>query len=475
MIFNADAGGRTGGEFSRTPTRATPQVDAENLHLALILNLIRSGEASTRQEIERSSGLGRAIVSDRLAALTELRLIEDGERGQSTGGRAPRIFRFRKDAGVILLAVIDSTTIGVGCADLSGHLFAEHYEAANTDGGPVPILKRLVTLFDWLLETHQEGREIWGIGLTVAAPVESTPDQPFASPHIHSMPGWQDYPLVETLADRYGAGVWVRSNTQMMTLGEFAVGSSAPDMILVDIGREISAGLISGGRLHMGAQGGAGMLGHFFADENAQAVCRCGKRGCLETVAGAEVIVRAATQGAQDGKSRLLDETLSASGEITAADVGVAAQRGDSFSVDLLVRSGQLIGAAIAEMANAFNPSLIVLAGSLVQTSDILLSAIRETVYRRSHPLVARELRIVRSQMGASAALTGAATVVVDNLYDTAPLSFWVALGSPLRHPEFARQIEAARLTLTARAPRPQPPTAPANSRTGHKNGRLES
>lgn len=475
MIFNPDAGGRTGQDAGRTPARTAPQVDAENLHLALVLNLIRRGEASTRQEVERSSGLGRAIVTDRLATLTELRLIEDGERGQSTGGRAPRIFRFRRNAGLILLAVIDSTTIGVGCADLSGHLLAEHYEAANADEGPVAVLKRLGTLFDWLIDTHQEGREIWGIGLTVGAPVESAPDQPFASPHIHFMPGWQDFPLVETLADRYGVGVWVRSNTQMMTLGEFAAGSSAPDMILVDIGREISAGLISGGRLHMGAQGGAGMLGHFHVDDAAEAVCRCGKRGCLETVAGAEVIVQAATRGALDGKSRLLEETLSASGEITAADVGVAAQRGDSFSVDLLARSGRLIGAAIAEMANAFNPSLIVLSGSLVQTSDILLSAIRETVYRRSHPLVGRELRIVRSQMGASAALTGAATVVVESLYDTAPLSFWVALGSPLRHPEFARQIEEARMALAARAPRPQPPSTPANGRSGHKGARLET
>ncbi len=474
MIFNPDAG-RTSGDPARSAARGAPQVDAENLHLALILNLIRNGEASTRQDIERRSGLGRAIVTDRLATLTELGLIEDGQRGQSTGGRAPRIFRFRKDAGLILLAVIDSTTIGVGCADLSGHLLAEHYEAANAEEGPVPILKRLGTLFDWLLETHQEGREIWGIGLTVAAPVEPAPDQPFASPHIHSMPGWQDFPLVETLAERYGVGVWVRSNTQMMTLGEFAAGSSAPDMILVDIGREISAGLISGGRLHVGAQGGAGMLGHFFVDETAQTLCRCGKRGCLETVAGAEVIVQAATRGAQGGKSSLLEETLSASGEITAADVGVAAQRGDSFSVDLLARGGMLIGTAIAELANAFNPSLVVLSGSLVQTSDILLSAIRETVYRRSHPLVARELRIVRSQMGASAALTGAATVVLDNLYHTAPLSFWVAMGSPLRHPEYARHIEAARLTLAARAHRPQPPTAPANHLPSPKSARLDS
>ena len=460
MNINPEMTGRTVAELARHNGQAGPRVDAENINLALILNLIRSGEATTRQEIERQSGLGRAIVTDRVATLMGLRLIEEGDLGPSTGGRAPRFVRFRKDAGLILLAVIDSSTIGVGCADLSGHLLAEHYEAANADEGPAPILKRLFTLFDWLLETHQENREIWGIGLAIAAPVESVAEVPFASPRIHTMPGWEDYPLVEYLADRYGAGVRIRSSVQMMTLGELRAGSGVGfrNMIFIDIGREISAGIVSEGQLHTGAQGGAGMIGHFAVSDESQAVCRCGNTGCLQTVAGAEVIVRAAQRGAQEGRSRLLAETLAASDEITPADIGVAAQRGDAFSAELLARCGRLIGGALAALTNAFNPSLIVISGSLAQTSDILLSAIREAIYRQSHPLVTRDLRIVRSQMGASSALTGAAMVVVDNLFATAPLSFWVAHGSPLRHPDMASQIAGARQTISARGPRPRPP-----------------
>jgi predicted NBD/HSP70 family sugar kinase len=200
------------------------------------------------------------------------------------------------------------------------------------------------------------------------------------------------------------------------------------------------------------------MIGHFAVSNENKVVCRCGNTGCLQTIAGAEVIVQAARRGAQEGRSRLLAETLATSDEITPADIGVAAQRGDAFSAELLARCGRLIGGALSALTNAFNPSLIVISGSLAQTSDILVSAIREAVYRHSHPLVTRDLRIVRSQMGASSALTGAAMVVVDNLFATAPLSFWVAHGSPLRHPDMASQIASARNTLSARGPRPRPP-----------------
>ena len=74
---------------ARQNDRKGPRVAAENLSLALILNLVRQGEATTRQEIERQSGLGRAIVTDRLAKLMDLELLEEGELGPSTGGRDP--------------------------------------------------------------------------------------------------------------------------------------------------------------------------------------------------------------------------------------------------------------------------------------------------------------------------------------------------------------------------------------------------
>ena len=194
-----------------------------------------------------------------------------------------------------------------------------------------------------------------------------------------------------------------------MTLGEVAPGGLRPGthLIFVDLGAEISAGLISDGRLQRGAQGVAGRIGHVCVDDGSTVVCRCGNTGCLEAVAGAEAIVREAQLAAGQGRSRRLAETLMANGELTVFDVGLAAQVGDAFSAELLSRCGRLIGGVLAALVNTLNPSTIVLGGDVAQTGDILLAAIREAVYRRSHPLVTRELRVTRSQMGGSAGLGG--------------------------------------------------------------------
>ena len=92
----------------------------------------------------------------------------------------------------------------------------------------------------------------------------------------------------------------------------------------------------------------------------------------------------------------------------------------------------------MATLTNTLNPDLIVLSGMLVQTNDILLAGIREAVYGASHPLVTRDLRIIRSQMGNSAGLVGAARVASEALFAPAFLKDWVIQGKPTLHPDFA-------------------------------------
>lgn len=445
----------------RPGQRPVRRIDAEQQSLAVILNLIRAEEANTRLEIERVSGLGRAIVADRLATLVELGLIDERELGPAAGGRAPRSARFRDQAGLFLVTVIGQSTIGIAISDLSGRLLVEHHEAADPNMGAGPIIKRLKTLFDWALEQHRQGRDIWGIGIAVSGPVEPSEGQPFTSPSLPFMPSWEGVPFVEQLVAHFEAPVWVRSNTQMMTLGELRVGGgmNVRDMLFVDLGREISAGIVCDGQLYRGAGGGAGMIGHIATNEDTTTICKCGNTGCLEAIASSDAIVRAALQAVQNDQSPYLAEVLSANGEITAVDVGTAAIMGDAYCAELLSRCGRLIGSTLAALTNSFNPSLIVLGGALAQNSDILLAAIREAVYRKSHPLVSRDLRIVRSQMGSSSALVGSAFSVVDEIFASHVLGSWISHGSPVKHPDLANYVaHAKQITVTSNSK--PPPTA---------------
>jgi predicted NBD/HSP70 family sugar kinase len=427
-------------------------VDAAQASLALLLNLVRTGAATTRQELERRSELGRAVVADRLATMIELGLLKEGELGQATGGRAPRQMQFRQDAGSILVSAIDQSSIALGIADLNGQLLVEHHEAAQLEAGPEAILDRLATIFEWLLKETEKPAP-WGIGLALPGPIEKPTADFETVPVLQTVQSWQGFPFLERLSVRFGVPIFARSGVQTMTMGEAKAGGGRglSDIIYVKLGRSISAGLISEGQLHRGAQGAAGMIGHSRVGEDL-----------LEAVAGADAIAREGMAAAEDGRSPYLAQTLARQGELSVVDIGHAAQLGDLFCVELLGRCGRMVGEALAPLTNLVNPALIVVGGVVAESGgDSLLAGIREAVYRQSHPMVTRDLQIVRSQMGASSGLVGAAQVVVEELFAPATLQGWIGLGSPLRHPEFQKRLERMMASVAVKAAPPAGRVAP--------------
>lgn len=184
------------------------------------------------------------------------------------------------------------------------------------------------------------------------------------------------------------------------------------------------------------------------ADDGA-VVCRCGNVGCLEALAGGAALARDALAAATSARSPFLAQLLragrpagegtnGAGGPLDARDVADGAQHGDPVCVELLTRSGQLVGGMLATLVNFYNPSLVVVGGGVARSGDLLHAAVRQVVHRRSLPLATRSLRIVASPMGSRAGLVGAAAMVVDELFSPALLAQWMDRGSPVGHPELA-------------------------------------
>jgi predicted NBD/HSP70 family sugar kinase len=446
-------------EGDKRPVGRPRVVDTAQGSLATLLNLVRTDVATTRQDLERHSELGRASVTDRIATLTILGLLREGELGTAVGGRAPRHMEFCADAAIIPVSIIEPSSLAVGLADLAGNLVAEHHEAIDlAAAGPRATLERLATLFKWMIEENT--RPAWGIGVALPGAIERT--EPFAVPTVRPIQSWGEFPFAEELTTRFGVPVFVRGGTQAMTMGEFRLGTAAgqADMLFVNLGRTVSAGVISEGRLHRGAQGAAGLIGSTILEGQT-----------LDSGAGAEAISDEALRAAQSGESRYLSDVLIRNGEVGAVDVGHGAELNDEFSRALLSRVGRLVGEALAPLTNLLNPSLIVLSGSVAQTGDTLLAAVREAVYRKSHPLVTRDLRIMRSQLGGSAGLVGAAQVVVEELFAPQLLREWVALGSPLKSTRMLEALASASTRLSAEPARAAPPVAKSSRQTGKRGG----
>jgi predicted NBD/HSP70 family sugar kinase len=436
------------GEAGKRVGRPTT-LESGGASLAAILGLIRFSAATTRLDIEREAELSRAVVADRLATLERLGLVTEGELGPAVGGRAPRHMRFRAEVGAVLVASIDRVSLAVALADLSGALLVEHHEAVDLALGPEAILERLTTLFIWLLDERGGRERVWatGIALPDVALFDANESGAFSFAALDVLQAWRRFDFEAELSLRFRAPCWLRSNTQMMTLGELKAGAGegARDMLCVRVDRSISAGLVSGGRLHTGAQGFAGLIGHAPTGEGGDVICHCGARGCLEVVASGDAIAREALAAAREGRSRYLAEMCERQGDVTANDVSHGAQLGDALCAELLARCGRLVGECLAPLVNLLNPDVIALAGVLAHSGEILLASVREAVYRRSHPLVTRDLRIVRSQLGGSAELVGAARAVLDEVFAPSRAREWIPFGTPRRQPSFEAFLAEAK------------------------------
>jgi glucokinase-like ROK family protein len=397
--------------------------------LALVLGEVRSSGSRSRAELVERTGLSRGVVAQRVGELLDLGLVTESEYGPSTGGRPPRRVAFRADAGHLLVADLGATSIDVAVTDLDGRILGHRDEPADVATGPEACLSRIEELFDEMSAATRDlpGR-LWGVGIGVPGPVEFRSGRPVSPP---IMPGWDGYDVRERFTARYAAPVWVDNDVNVLALGEWRSGIAVghDNVVVVKVGTGIGAGIISNGRIHRGTQGAAGDVGHIQVVDAASIVCRCGNVGCLEALAGGAAIARDGETIAREGRSERLAIALEQHGRVTAEDVARAASFGDPRAVNLLQAAGHRVGLMLASVVNFFNPSLIVVGGGVAQSGDVLLAAIRETVYRRSLPLATRDLVVQRSSLGALAGVVGASTMVLDQLFNRDALERWIRAG----------------------------------------------
>ena len=375
-----------------------------------LLDLIRSGEATTRAALASTTGLARSTIAQRIEQLADRNLVIDVGEAPSTGGRPPAILGFNVDAGVVLAADLGATHSRIGVADLGGAILDEVRHNIEISAGPDAVLSWVETTFAELLgRIGREPHEVMAIGIGVPGPVEFAAGRAVDPP---IMPGWDGYDIRERFAGTYDCPVLVDNDVNIMALGEHWTTSDAPDdFIFVKIGTGIGSGLILGGELQRGAKGTAGDIGHVRVP-GVEAVCRCGNTGCLEAAAGGGALAATLAElGLDTHNSR---------------DVVELVRAGNRDAVRAVREAGRLIGRVLAMVVNMLNPAAITIGGDVADAGDHLLAGIREVVYQRSTALSTSDLVVQTSTLGDRAGITGAAAMGIEQV--VAPASINAAL-----------------------------------------------
>lgn len=417
--------------------------------LSLILNLIRNGQGVTRPELMRRTDLGRTVIVQRVEDAIAAGIVREQEIGVSTGGRPSKVLTLATDRGTILAVVFGATRLHIALADLSGHIFVDHDQEWDITAGPMVSLNRATQIAEQLLTEHSTP-PLWAIAIGLPGPVDFAAGSPITQP---LMEGWNGFPVQAKLQSHFGVPAWVENDTNLMALGTWTETRAAAgdNLIFIKAGTGIRAGLISRGRLHRGARGGAGDFGHVVMADESGTRCRCGKFGCLEAFAGGWALVRDAREAATAGKSPYLEARREHDQSLGIEDIIIGSLQDDAVCRELVVRAGRFIGAHLATLVSLFNPSTVFIGGSLARAGAPFLDAISEAVHRRSLPLATQNLVISRVPLDHHAGVIGAAQLALDELFSVRVLGGWLHRGNPrtlrAHADEFTEPLE-----LTSRA-----------------------
>ena len=366
-----------------------------------ILELIRRVGTTTRSQLVDATGLARSTISDRVERLIAEGLVAEIGEAPSSGGRPPTLLGLNAGAGIILAADLGATHGRLAVCDLGGAAIADRAVDLDIASGPGPVLARVEQIFlELLSECERSPRDVMGVGIGVPGPVEFAAGRAVSPP---IMPGWDGYGIRDRFVARFDVPVLVDNDVNIMAVGEHWMQTDPPDdFLFIKVGTGIGCGLILGGRLHRGALGAAGDLGHVQVADAADVLCGCGNTGCLETVAGGRALARA-----------LRDEGIDAP---DSRAVVALVKAGNRSAISAVRSAGRLIGQVLASTVNLLNPALIVVGGDIAEADEQLFAGIREVAYRRSTALATSRLQIVQSTLGDRAGITGAAAMVIEHV-----------------------------------------------------------
>jgi len=363
-----------------------------------VVDALRQLGTASRSELAAQTGLSRTTVATLVSDLQARGLVvEDAPAAGAPvagRGRPAGLLRLEPSAGVAVGIHFDHHDLKVAVADLSATVLAERTVDADVDNSAAESLDAAAALVGDVLDDAGIDRgDVIGVGAAVSGPIAR--DGRVGRTAI--MPGWAGLNAVEELSRRLGLHVSVDNDANLGALAEvsFGAGRGVADVIYVMVSAGIGAGIVLDGRVHRGVTGHAGELGHVLVRPDGL-VCRCGNRGCLETVASTDAVLALLrpTHGPELTVPGLVE---------LVGDDAVGARR-------VVHDAGTEIGRVVAGLCNILSPAAVIVGGPLAEG---LLPGIREALDRYALPSVARALDVRAGVLGDRAELLGALALVI--------------------------------------------------------------
>jgi predicted NBD/HSP70 family sugar kinase len=377
-----------------------------------ILVYIANMGNTTITDLSKEFNVSTPKINDLVLELIRDGLIRDYGKTVSGVGRRPNMYGLEPDSFFFIGIEVKQAYINIGLMDFQKNLIHTTDKIAYTLGNTPESLEQLCNIINGFIASLSiRPEKILGIGINLSGRVNHTTGYSYSYFHF------DDAPLSKIIEKKIGIYTYLENDSRAMAYGEFCCGvvNGEKNVLFINIDYGIGMGIQINGQLYYGKSGFAGEFGHIPIFDN-EIICHCGKKGCLETEASGNALIKSFIQRLEDGATSIVTKKHPRYSDIRLDDITEAANKDDMLSIELIAKMGEKLGRGIATIINLYNPELIILGGSLSLTGDTILLPVKSAINKYSLSIVSNDTQLKLSKLGERAGVMGACLLVRDKL-----------------------------------------------------------
>ncbi|MFA5327567.1 MAG: ROK family protein [Prolixibacteraceae bacterium] len=370
--------------------------------------------AMTNTDLGKFVKLSTPKIISLLNELKTENLVEELGQGTSSGGRRPNLYGNAEDAFYIVGISINIYKTSVSVYNAKNQKVTDDQILTLTISHGTSIIDPIVEFTENIIREKNIPRDkILGIGIEMPGMVDSETG-------INKTYMVSDEPVAEIFRKKFGMEVFIENDAKTRAFAElkFGLAHGRKNVLAIHLDWGIGLGIIVNGKLYKGRDGFAGEFGHLPMVDNG-ILCKCGKQGCLETIASGTAIARMAKEGMKAGSSSFLPQLIQDDLEnIEIRKVVQAATMGDQYSISILANVGHWLGKGLAYLIQIFNPELIILGGRMSEANQFILPPIQQAIQIFCIPELGNAMEIKVSELGSQAGIQGVAAMLLEHVLD---------------------------------------------------------
>ena len=368
-----------------------------------IINYLDASGNVTIAELTKELNISAPKITNLLTDLIDDGLIKDNGKVDSTGGRRASLYGLVAESCFFIGVDIKKYEINIGLLDFKKNLVEiKENIPYRLENSPEAYQELMTIIKSFIEEISIEKQKILGLGINLSGRVNHTTGYSYSFFHFH------EEPLSQTIKKEIGILTFIQNDSKAMAYGEFCSGavSREKNVLFVNIDYGVGLGILIDGKVYYGKSGFSGEFGHipFFDNE---IICHCGKKGCLETEASGNALIRNFKKKIEEGSNSSLAKKGKLMDDLRVVDIVKAAKAEDTLSIELIADIAEKLGKGLAMLINLFNPELVILGGAVAETGDYIRLPIKSALNKYALNLVSSDSQLVTSKLGEKAGVLG--------------------------------------------------------------------